>query len=235
MDHFVQCRWLYLCFALLAPLGVGCAEGPLGLAAVNPYLRQKWNEDEKYGPTYHRRLAELRTLRTSTHLYEAQQKERIAENMAQLVQTDESSVLRCEAIGVLGEVATPAVIPVLHAALTDSDEDIRIAACHAWGRIGGEEALGALIQVAEHEGDVDVRLAAVEEIGKFKDPNAVAVLGKALDDSDPAIQFRAVQSLRSATGMEYGDSIPGWRDYVQGRASSPPPAPSLSQRVRNWF
>ena len=235
MQHFVNCRWLYLCLALLSWIASGCAEGPFGLAAANPFVRQKWNEDEKRGPTFHRRLAELRSLRSSTHLYEAQQKERIAANMAQLIQTDESSVLRCEAIAVLGEAATPSGGPVLHSALTDSDEDVRIAACHAWGKIRSEEALATLVQVSESEGDVDVRLAAVEELGNFKDPTAVAALGKALDDADPAVQFRAVQSLRSATGMEYGDSIPGWRDYLQGRASSPPPAPSVAQRVKNWF
>jgi HEAT repeat protein len=235
MQHLVHCRWLYLCLALVSWLGTGCAEGPFGLAAVNPYLRQKWQADEKYGPTFHRRLAELRGLRASTHLYEAQQKERIAAKMAELVQTDESSVLRCEAVGVLGAVGIPSVTPVLHSALSDSDEDVRIAACHAWGEIGGDEGLATLVQVAEQEGDTDVRLAAVEELAKFKDPAAVAVLGKALDDSDPAVQFRAVQSLRSATGMEYGDSIPGWRDYLQGRASAPPPPPTAMQRVRNWF
>lgn len=235
MQYVVNCRWLYLCLALLPWLGAGCAEGPPRLAAINPFLRQKWNEDEKYGPTFHRRLAELRSLRANTHLYEAQQKERIATNMAQLVQTDESSILRCEAIGVLGKVGTPSVSPVLHTALTDSDEDVRIAACHAWGNIGGEEALATLVQVAEQEGDVDVKLAAVEELGKFKDPTAVATLGKALDDSDPAVQFRAVQSLRTATGKEFGESIPGWRDYLQGRATNPPPPPSMAQRVRNLF
>ena len=235
MQHPFNPRWLYLGVAILPWIGTGCADGPFGLVRFNPVARKKWEADESYGPTFHRRLAELRSLRASTYLYDARQKERIAAEMAELVQTDESSVLRCEALAVMGEVATPSVPPVLHAALTDENQDVRIAACHAWGKIGGDEALATLVQVAEKETDVDVRLAAVEELGKFKDQTAIQVLGTALDDSDPAVQFRAVQSLKSSTGAEYGDSVPGWRDYLQGRRNAPPPAPSLTQRVRNWF
>lgn len=229
-----RCLWLGL--GLILSVWTGCVDGPFGgLGGVNPWVRKKWAEDEKYGPTYHRRLADLRGLKTSARQLDAQKKDQIASDMAELVQSDPSSVLRSEAVGVLAELDTASAIPALRAALNDEDEDVRIAACRGWGRVGGSESLLVLAQVAQTEGDVDVRLAALEELGKFKEAAAVEALGKALDDSDPAVQVRAVASLKSVTGLDYGDSVPAWRDYVQGRTPSTPRSPSVVERIRDWF
>lgn len=236
MQHACYSHWLWLALALLPCLGSGCADGPFHqLAAVNPWVWKKWEEDEKFGPTYHRRLTAVRGLRATVRGLNSQQKEQLTNEMAQLVQSDASPVLRGEAIAVLGELATPSAIPVLQGALSDADKDVRIAACRAWGRLSSGESLATLAQVVEKDADVDVRLVALDELGKFQDPEVVQVLGNALDDHDPAVQFRAVQSLKSATGQNYGDSVPGWRDYVQGRQPNPPPAPSFIERITGWF
>lgn len=221
---------------MMISLATGCADGPFGeLAALNPYIRQKWQEDERYGPTFHRRLADLRALRSSAPSLAPEQKEKIAADMAAIIQNDGNPVLRAEAVNVVGELATPAVLPALHAAVNDADEDVRVAACHAWGRAGAGEALFALRDVAQRDSDVDVRLAALSELGKFKDAAAVEALGAALDDLDPAVQHCAVQSLKTSTGLDYGDSVPAWRDYVQGRQPSIPSSPSVVERLTNWF
>jgi HEAT repeat protein len=222
--------------ALFVCLLTGCADGPFGdLAALNPWIRQKWQEDERFGPTFHRRLADLRALKSSAPGLEPDQKEKIAADMGTIIQNDGNPVLRAEAVGVLGELAIPAILPALHVAVNDSDKDVRVAACHAWGRAGAGDALFTLRDVIQRDSDVDVRLAAVSELGKFKDAAAVDALGAALDDLDPAIQHAAVQSLKSSTGLNYGDSVPAWRDYVQGRQPSTPLTPSLVERLTNWW
>ena len=95
--------------------------------------------------------------------------------------------------------------------------------------------MAILGRVVEQDSDIDVRLSALNDLATFKDSAAVQTLGKALDDYDPAIQFRAVQALKTSTGLDYGDSVPAWRDYVQGRQPTPPESPSLVQRLYEWF
>jgi hypothetical protein len=56
----------------------------------------------------------------------------------------------------------------------------------------------------------------------------------ALDDPDPALQRRAVESLRQVTGRDFGNDVVAWRTYVQGGE----PArrrPSLVEIWRRWL
>ncbi len=222
--------------ALICVTNAGCAEGPFGgFAAVNPYIQHQWAQDEKFGPTFHRRLADLRGLQSGAARLDPQKKEEIAADLTRLFAAEANPVLRAEMAAILGEIGTPSTVPALRAASGDADKDVRIAACHAWAKLGVKEALPALTELMERETDVDVRLAAIAELGRFQDPAAVAVLGKALDDNDPAIQHLAVQSLKTSTGRDFGGSVPAWREFVQGRQPQLPPAPSLVERLTSWF
>ena len=80
----------------------------------------------------------------------------------------------------------------------------------------------------------EMRLAAAQALGETKNPAAIGALGDALNDSDPAMQYRAVLSLKQATGKDFGDSVDRWQQYVkqqrpQGSASS------LAERDRSVF
>lgn len=214
----------------------GCVDGPFGgFASVNPFLQRKWAQDEKFGPTFHRRLADLQGVRATASQLDAQKKEELANSIHQEFSTEPNPVLRAEMVGIFGELATPSTQPALQAAILDPDEDVRIAACRAWAKLGSTAALPVLTELMQRETDVDVRLAAIAELGRFPDRAAVSVLGEALDDNDPAVQHLAVQSLKTATGRDFGESVPAWRDYVQGREPQAPPAPSLVERFSNWF
>jgi HEAT repeat protein len=222
--------------ALLCMTNAGCVDGPFGgFAAINPYIQRQWAEDEKFGPTFHRRFADLRGLKSSARRLEAQKREEIAADMTRLITTETNPVLRAEMVGIMGELGTVSTIPGLQTATSDPDKDVRIAACRAWSSLGPQNALPALTEVLDRETDVDVRLAALGELGQFQDPAAIAVLGKALDDHDPAIQQLAVESLKTATGRDYGNNVPAWRDFVQGQEPQLPKAPSLVKRLKNWF
>jgi HEAT repeat protein len=82
--------------------------------------------------------------------------------------------------------------------------------------------------------DGDVRLAAAQALGETKNPAAVAALGEALADTNPAMQYRAVLSLQQATGKNFGDSVERWQQYVKVERREQP-APSLAQRPGNSF
>src|SRR6185503_2643700 len=104
MQQTFRASWWWLSLAIL-PWFTGCADGMyVAMASVNPWVRQKWAEDEKYGPTYHRRMAELRGLRSTASRLEPQRKESLAVDMSELIQSDPNPMLRSEAIAVLGEL-----------------------------------------------------------------------------------------------------------------------------------
>jgi HEAT repeat protein len=63
-------------------------------------------------------------------------------------------------------------------------------------------------------GEIDVRLRALRELGELGDKEAVPVLAKALEDSDPAVQYRAVGALKKVSGRDLGDDVNKWREWA---------------------
>jgi len=222
--------------SVLLPLCAGCNGGPFPeAAALNPYYRRQWRADEEAGPTYYTRLADYQSLQRRAASMPPEEQEQVAVHMAELLGQETNALLRREIVVTLGRVAVPSAAAPLRAALTDADPDIRIAACRAWARRGGPEAVTALAAVVRDDEQVDVRLAATQELGKFSGPQVIEALSVPLNDQDPALQFTAVESLRSTTGRNYGSDVAGWRAFVEGNNSQPPASPSLADRVRDLF
>ena len=101
------------------------------------------------------------------------------------------------------------------------------------GPSGRRPGGGAAERGAAERRASDVRLAAAKALGETRNPAAVPALGEALADADPAMQYRAVLSLKQATGKDLGNSVDRWQQYVKGE--QPAPAPTLGERIRNWF
>jgi HEAT repeat protein len=80
--------------------------------------------------------------------------------------------------------------------------------------------------------DADVRLAAAKALGETKGPEAAKALGEALNDADPAMQYRAVLSLKKVTGKDLGNDVNRWQQYVKGE---PAPPPTLAERFWQLF
>jgi HEAT repeat protein len=85
------------------------------------------------------------------------------------------------------------------------------------------------------DSDVDVRLAAAESLGTIRDPASMAALAAALDDRDPAMQHRAVQSLRQIAPNDLGNDADRWRQYVKDGTIAPAKPFSVAETVRSLF
>ncbi len=225
-----------LLICLATPVLTGCVQGQYyGIAALNPYTRKQWTEDEKMGPTFHQQMAELRDLKKSARSLGPAEQSRIASQMTELVRNDENPLIRAGSVRVLGEIANVAALPGIQAASVDPEAQVRIAACEAFGRRGDADAAQALALLSSNDDDTDVRLAAIAALGNCQQQQAVQALSVALDDSNPAIQNRAVQSLKSSTGESLGDNVAVWRAYVHGEPSPVQPAASIADRIQRIF
>jgi HEAT repeat protein len=146
---------------------------------------------------------------------------------------ERDALIRVEVVRALQKYQTPTASAAIVSAMKDQETDVRVAACEALGRRGGPELVTVLVGALRGDVDVDVRLAAARALGQSHDPAAIQALGGALDDKDPAMQYRAVLSLKSATGKDFGNDVKRWQQYVKGEM--PDTAPSLAERMQNMF
>ncbi|MDX1948435.1 MAG: HEAT repeat domain-containing protein [Pirellulaceae bacterium] len=231
-------RWLPIFAGLAASFAslAGCADGLVPeVRSLNPWIRQQWAQDEQFGPTYHRKVADLAALRSSSASLAAPEQERVALELAKRLQDEQNPVLRSELVRTMGALASPTAISTIQASLTDQHPQVRIAACRALGRNSSEENAQALGNVLTSDSDLDVRIAAARALGQLTDPAAIGALRPALDDNDAGLQLVAMESLRTLTGRgQYGNHVPTWREYLDGGDPSPPPGPSLVESLRKY-
>lgn len=64
------------------------------------------------------------------------------------------------------------------------------------------------------DAELDVRLSAIRTLGSLRDKAAIPTLAKALEDPDPAVQYRAVASLKQVSGRDLGDDVNAWREWA---------------------
>jgi HEAT repeats len=224
-------RRVVLLLLLLAPPAVGCAaqKRPQWLA---------WGKS-KEEPALHvetpgERLEKLRKLASEVKKLPAAETERISTDLAQAISKEQDPLLRAQILRTLAEFPTETASRVLAAGLADSEADVRVAACEAWGQRAGPEAVQRLSETLGADTNIDVRLAAARALASCPDQKTVAALGLALEDHDPALQRRAIQSLEKVTGRHFGNDVVAWREYVQGRDPKPD-SESLVSRIFRLF
>ena len=225
--------WLVLIVCLGLVAGQGCASG--GDLEKLAFWKKK-KEEPQVGPVVEspiERGKKLKELVEQAPKMSPAEQEKVVEDLVLQLQKEEIAQMRIRLLQTLGAFPQPAAIAMLSAGLKDSDRDVRIICCETVGKHKPPDSAKLLMEVLTSDTEIDVRIAAARALGEFKDdPAAIAALGTALDSNDPAMQYRAVQSLRKTTGKTYGDDINTWREYVKG---TNPPEPSVATRIKKLF
>jgi hypothetical protein len=236
MDSVVLKRLICLSAAVFVASLVGCADGPIPYCmSLNPSVRRQWAADELYKPTLHRQLAEVEALRGNAASMSIEQQRHWCGELKHILQSHSNPVLRAACVNALAEFTVPESNEVLSLAMKDADSAVRATACRAWGKRGGKEALELLAASLGSDSDKDVRIAAARELRRFPDRVAYEALALALQDDDPALQYRAVASLKEASGKDYGNNLQAWRQFAEGKDPGPEYTPSMADRVRALF
>jgi hypothetical protein len=181
------------------------------------------------------RVDTLRKLAERADRADPDERQRVSSELATAYQDETNPFIRRAIVRAIGRYGTPAATGVLETAIQDSSPAVRIAACEGWARTGGADAARHLAATLSGDVDFDVRLAAAKALGKTPDASAVAALGTALEDRDPAMQFQAVQSLKTITGKDFGTDVNRWRQYVNGEIPEGAESISLAERLRSVF
>jgi hypothetical protein len=208
---------------------VGCARNG---ADDNAFLFP-WQERPEKVPgvkTPQERIEELKALPVASTLPASQ----LAEQLAKEIQREQDPQVRLHIVRALAKVQDPKAAAVLHAGLEDPEETVRIACCEAWAVRSGPEAIEELTTVLEAESNIDVRMAAARALGDTKNTAAVGPLSRVLADNDPALQRRAIESLKSVSGKDYGYDVQAWRQYAAGESVQTRPV-SFAERLKQLF
>lgn len=146
-------------------------------------------------------------------------------------------LVRLSILRTAGAFSTQAASGMLTAGMQDPDRDVRIECCGIWGVRGGPEAGRLLTEAVASDSNIDVRLAATRALGSLSsdDPHALEGLKIAVSDSDPAMQYRAVEALKRHTGQDYGNDVLAWREYLKTGVAPEAPAWSVAELWQKWF
>jgi hypothetical protein len=187
---------------------------------------------KKYGPCGWEKVEKLKTMRGVSP---AEQEVFVPQLISQLASENDTYV-RIEILQTLRGYTVPSAQQVFYAGLKDPDPEIRALCCDCLGKHPSPVNAKALAEAMASDTNVDVRLAAAEALGKNRDPIALKALSGGLQDSDPAMQYRAVESLKLVTGRtDLGDDVNEWRRYVDSNPSLPAEQKSIAGVLGSWF
>lgn len=218
---FQKLAALAICCVLIAVSGCAAtAENASGLMARA--MGKKTVEEELHIRTPDDHIKDLKELAKTAGKKSPEEQQKICAQLAEDLKHEDNPQMRRHILRTLGAYKTPLAFTMVSAGLKDSDADVRRVACEQVGLQGGPVAVEELTRVITGDTDADVRIAAVRALGHTGEKGALAPLAEALADADPAMQFRAQESLRTVSGRDFGGNVSAWREYAAtGNASAP--------------
>jgi HEAT repeat protein len=218
-----------LCGPVVILVILGCARDSQS-PSHNLFSRRESHSPELAALAPEKRIDSLRELADEAEDKSPDEIQRTAWDLSQQLQSEQDPRIRSEILRTLANYPTDISDAMLRGGLKDAEARVRIVCCDAWARRGGDEAVIALAGIAQGDPDKDVRHAAIRALGECRGQQAIAALAPALEDTDPAMQYLAVQSLKEVTGRDLGNDVDAWRAYVQGQ-----PVSDERSLARRWW
>jgi hypothetical protein len=187
-----------------------------GCANSIPWMnsQQAALEKEKYGLNADQRIKELSQQAKKVKGGNSEARAGFSKKLVNEMMAEHDPRVRAEILKCTAGFDNPSARAICVGGLDDPDSLVRIAACDAWVEIGGDEAIRHLANRFRSDEDIDVRLHAVRDLGSLGNEAAIPVLAEALEAPDPAIQFRAVASLKEVSGRDLGNDVNAWREWA---------------------
>ena len=166
------------------------------------------------------RVKDIRRLGENAKHIPADRWESCAQTLFQIIRQETNGIIRREAVWAIANFPVPTTVEALKFAAEDHDRDVRREVCAAWMRYNTEESVPALIDILSNETDLDIRIDAIENLGKMGDKRAIRAMIVPLSDTDTALNYYTVQALQRITGYTTSDPKQ-WLAYCQGQISHP--------------
>ncbi len=201
---------------LLVLVVLGCSWCCGGCAGWMPWTskEQSLKNAELYGPTANQRIKRLQEDAKQARAGDNARQVEFTRTLAETMLDEHDARVRCEIVAVAGGFDTASASAICRGALQDPDDRVRLRACDVWRSRGGTEAVQLLANRYRADRDLDVRLRAVKMLGELKDQQAIPVLAEALENPDPAVQYRAVAALKDVSGRDLGNDVNAWREWA---------------------
>lgn len=189
---------------------------------------------EKYGTTAKQRIETLHADANEARAAGAERQIAYTELLARRILEEHDPRVRCEIVATAGSFDTPAAAAICRGALQDPEPRVRSQACDTWRERGGPDAVALLTARYRADTDLDVRLRALRMLGELKDKGAIPTLAEALENPDPAVQYRAVAALKQVSGRDLGNDVNVWREWATDPEAQRSEV-TLAERLRVLF
>jgi HEAT repeat protein len=199
-----------------------------------PFGEDQTAELKKYGPVPRQRIEAMQDRAKKMAKASPQEQEAFCNEMARQMPNETDFNVRMAVIKMLAHMDTPSAKAVMYAGMKDPEAEIRVACCEAWGKNPSPETTRMLAETLSGDTDLDVRMAATKALASAGDKEAVTALGRALEDSDPGLQYCAVASLKKVTGKDLGNDVNAWRQLAQ-QPEPPVRTKTLASRMGQMF
>ncbi len=123
--------------------------------------------------------------------------------------------VRSAAVRALGRHGDPEHVGLMIDALTDKSKIVRVEAARALQRVHSPDAVMPLIRAInrDNESEADVRAAAADALGQYRQNIVVQALISALRDPRLVVNNRVQHSLLVLTGQNFGLDRRAWIDW----------------------
>ena len=147
--------------------------------------------------------------------YEHGRKPPYTDAYAEAARRSPDALVRATAIRALNISRDARATPLFVEKLEDESDLVRLEAAKALANVPADAAPGPLLEVARSPREVlDVRLAAVDALGRYDNPQLRQALIAMLEADDFSLAWQARQSLVNITGEDHGFNLDAWRQSV---------------------